>query len=145
MVPTERENETKELRLNITELEANTNNLHTKFEATLAHLEQEAEDKDAELRAVNEEIEHLGKQVYALEEDADRVSEEHEHLREEEAAEREALEALASALNDVRPFPISPSLPFHYAIMARTMCRRNGTQLFVCTACQHMIHSKTVL
>ena len=62
---------------------------------------------------MNEEIEHLGQQVYALEEDADRVSEEHEHLR-EEAAEREALETLASALNDVRPFPISPSLPFSH-------------------------------
>ncbi|KAJ8580612.1 hypothetical protein M405DRAFT_938673, partial [Rhizopogon salebrosus TDB-379] len=45
----ERENEARELRLNITELEANTNDLHAKFEATLAHLEQEAEDKDAEL------------------------------------------------------------------------------------------------
>jgi hypothetical protein len=34
-----------------------------KFEATLGYLKQEAEDKNAELRAVNEEIEHLGKQV----------------------------------------------------------------------------------
>lgn len=38
------EKEARELRLNITELEANTNDLHSKFEATLAHLEQEAED-----------------------------------------------------------------------------------------------------
>jgi hypothetical protein len=45
--------------------------------------------------------------VYALEEDADRMSEEHERFREEEATEREALEALASALKDVRPFPIA--------------------------------------
>jgi hypothetical protein len=57
----ERENAARELRLNITELEANTNDLHAKFEATLAYLEQEAEDKDTELRAANEEIEHLGK------------------------------------------------------------------------------------
>jgi chromosome segregation ATPase len=88
----------------ISQLEANTNDLHAQFEATLAHLEQEAEDKDAELRAANEEIEHLGKQVYALEEDADRISEEHERFREDETAEGEALEALASALKDVRPF-----------------------------------------
>jgi hypothetical protein len=103
----EREHGARELRLNITEFEANTNDFHAKLEVTLAHLEQEAEDKDAELRAANEEIEHLGKQVYALEEDAIRMGEEHERFREEEAAEREALEALASALKDVRPFPIS--------------------------------------
>jgi hypothetical protein len=42
--------------------------------------------------------------VYALEEDADRMGEEHERFREEEAAEREALEALAFALKDVHPF-----------------------------------------
>jgi hypothetical protein len=35
------------------------------------------------------------------------MAEEHERFREEEAAEREALEALASALKDVRPFPIA--------------------------------------
>jgi hypothetical protein len=69
----------KGTRLNITELEANTNDLHAEFEVTLAHLEQEAEaeEKDSELRAANEEIEHLEKQVYALEEDADRMAEEH--------------------------------------------------------------------
>ncbi|KAG1900115.1 uncharacterized protein F5891DRAFT_1128771 [Suillus fuscotomentosus] len=98
----ERENEARELRLNITELEANTNDLHAKFEATLAHLEQEAEEKDAELRAANEEIEQLGKQVYALEEDADRMAEDHERQREDDAVERETLEALASALKDVQ-------------------------------------------
>jgi hypothetical protein len=37
------------------------------------------------------------------------MGDEHERFREEEAAEREALEALASALKDVRPFPISLS------------------------------------
>ncbi|KAG2744093.1 hypothetical protein P692DRAFT_20821421 [Suillus brevipes Sb2] len=74
----------KGTRLNITELKANTNDLHAKFEVTLAHLEQEAEEKDSELRAANE-IEHLEKQP-----------------REEDAVEpeRETLEALASALKD---------------------------------------------
>ncbi|KAG1718484.1 hypothetical protein EDB19DRAFT_2046108 [Suillus lakei] len=64
-----RESEAREFHLNITELEANINdlkvNFHAQFEATL---EQEAEEKYSELRAAIEEIEHLGKQVYALEE-----------------------------------------------------------------------------
>ncbi|KIM71953.1 hypothetical protein PILCRDRAFT_16577, partial [Piloderma croceum F 1598] len=42
----ERETESKELRLNISELEANTNDLHEKFEQALAHLEQESDEKD---------------------------------------------------------------------------------------------------
>jgi len=42
------------------------------------------------------------------------MSEEHERLREEETAERETLEALASALKDVRPFHISLSLPLSH-------------------------------
>jgi len=64
--------------------------------------------KIVELRAANKEIEHLGKQVYAPEEDADCVNEEHGHFR-EEAAEREALEALASATKDVCPSTITSS------------------------------------
>ncbi|KAJ8586606.1 hypothetical protein M405DRAFT_883196 [Rhizopogon salebrosus TDB-379] len=114
----------KEVRSHAEDSATQTKDLHAKIEATLEHLKQEAEDKDAELRAASEEIEHLGKQVYALEEDVDRMkiqteslwtqvsaprpagilrpvspedldvdhmSEEHDHLREEEAAEREAL------------------------------------------------------
>ena len=40
----ERETECKELRITVSELEANMNDLHTKFEAALAHLEEEADN-----------------------------------------------------------------------------------------------------
>ncbi|KIK25320.1 hypothetical protein PISMIDRAFT_642324 [Pisolithus microcarpus 441] len=96
----ERETESKELRLNISELEANTNDLHAKFEATLQHLEKEAEEKDAELEAANREIEKLGEQVYLLEVENDRLKEEHDRQLEDEAIERERLEALAAALKE---------------------------------------------
>lgn len=96
----ERETESKELRLNISELEANTNDLHAKFEATLQHLEKEAEEKDAELEAANREIEKLGEQVYLLEVDNDRLKEEHVRQLEDDAVERERLEALAAALKE---------------------------------------------
>ncbi|KAI6097111.1 hypothetical protein EDD16DRAFT_1697992 [Pisolithus croceorrhizus] len=96
----ERETESKELRLNISELEANTNDLHAKFEATLQHLEKEAEEKDAELEAANREIEKLGEQVYLLEVENDRLKEEHDRQLEDEAVERERLEALAAALKE---------------------------------------------
>ncbi|KAF8842654.1 hypothetical protein BDN67DRAFT_898922 [Paxillus ammoniavirescens] len=100
----ERETESKELRLNISELEANTNELHVKFEATLQHLEKEADEKDAELEAANREIEKLSDQVYLLEEENDRIKEESDRLREDDVVERERLEALATALKEVRLF-----------------------------------------
>ncbi|KIM80004.1 hypothetical protein PILCRDRAFT_9892 [Piloderma croceum F 1598] len=78
-----RETESKEPRLNISELEANTNGLHEKFEQPLPHLEQESDEKDGEITVNNEEIQKLGEQVYALEEN-DRVREEFERVREEE-------------------------------------------------------------
>ena len=53
----------KELRLNISELEANTNDLHEKFEQALAHLEEESDEKDNEIAANNAEIQKLGHQV----------------------------------------------------------------------------------
>jgi hypothetical protein len=88
--------------LNISELEANTNDLHTRFEAALAHLEKDSEEKDAEIEAANGAIEKLGEQVYILEDENDKLKEESERLREDEAIERERLEALTMALKEVR-------------------------------------------
>ncbi|KIM79979.1 hypothetical protein PILCRDRAFT_9869, partial [Piloderma croceum F 1598] len=96
----ERETESKELRLNISELEANTNDLHEKFEQALAHLEQESDEKDGEIVVNNEEIQKLGEQVYALEEENDMIREEFERVWEEEGGERERLEALSAVLKD---------------------------------------------
>ncbi|TDL18934.1 hypothetical protein BD410DRAFT_792731 [Rickenella mellea] len=96
----ERDAESKELRFTISELESNTNELHIKFEAALAHLEQESEDKDAEIENANREIERLSSRVYDLEEEIDRLREDGARLREDEAAERERLETLSAALKD---------------------------------------------
>lgn len=98
----QRDAEAKELRLHITTLETDTNDLHDKFEAALAHLERESEEKDAEIEAANREIEKLGEQVYVLEEENERLKEASERLREDEAVERERLEALSAALKEVQ-------------------------------------------
>lgn len=97
----ERESETKDLRLHISELEVNTGELHSKFEAALTHLEQETDDKDAEIESMQETIQKLGEQIYLLEDENDKLKEESDHLREEEAAERERLEGVSAAFKEV--------------------------------------------
>lgn len=99
----ERESESKDLRLNISELEANTNDLHAKFEAALEHLAQESEQKDIEIEGLNQTVEKLGEQIYMLEDEHDKLKEDSDRLREDDEAERERLEALAAALKDVGP------------------------------------------
>ncbi|GAW01733.1 Anucleate primary sterigmata protein B [Lentinula edodes] len=96
----ERDAECKELRITVTELEATMNDLHGKFEATLAHLEQEADDKDAQIESLNEAIEKLSEQVYILEDENDKFKEDHDKMKEEDDAERERLETLAAALKE---------------------------------------------
>lgn len=98
----ERDTECKDLRLTISELETNTNDLHNKFEAALAHLEQEADEKDAQIETLNEAMEKLSEQVYILEDENDRLKEDHEKMKEEDDAERERLETLTAALREVR-------------------------------------------
>ena len=87
--------------MHISELEANTNDLHEKFEAALAHLEKESEEKDAEIEAANTEIERLGDQVYNLEDQLDQLKEESKRLEEDDAIERERLEGLSALLKEV--------------------------------------------
>lgn len=88
--------------MQVTELESNTNALHDKFEAALAHLEQEAEEKDEEIALANREIEQLGHRIYELEEDAEELKRINDRAREDEMIERERLEALTAALKEVR-------------------------------------------
>ncbi|KAI0806659.1 hypothetical protein C8Q74DRAFT_1189709 [Fomes fomentarius] len=97
----QRDAECKELRLHIDEYEANAEDLHQKFEATLAHLEHEAEEKDNELEAANRDLERISNQLYTLEDEHDKLKEEMERLREDEAIERERLEQLGNALKQV--------------------------------------------
>ncbi|EJF58014.1 hypothetical protein DICSQDRAFT_139845 [Dichomitus squalens LYAD-421 SS1] len=94
----QRDAECKELRLHIDEYEANAEDLHQKFEATLVHLEREAEEKDNELEAANRDLEKMSNQLYALEEENERLKEEMERVREDEADERDRLEQLSAAL-----------------------------------------------
>lgn len=84
--------------MHIDEYEANAEDLHNKFEATLAHLEREAEEKDNEIEAANRDLERMSNQIYTLEDENERLKEEMDRLREDEAVERERLEQLASAL-----------------------------------------------
>ncbi|KAL0063667.1 hypothetical protein AAF712_009359 [Marasmius tenuissimus] len=92
----ERETEARDLRLNITELEAGQNDLHQKFETTLAHLEEEADAKEADIESLNDTIQRLGDQIYGLEDENDKMKE----IREDEANERERLEQLVAALKE---------------------------------------------
>ncbi|KAI0260781.1 hypothetical protein BC834DRAFT_831290 [Gloeopeniophorella convolvens] len=96
----ERDSESEELRMQIAELESNTNALHDKFEAALAHLEREAEEKDEEIALANREIEQLGHRIYELEEEAEGLKRLNDREREDEMVERERLEALTAALKD---------------------------------------------
>lgn len=87
--------------MHVQELESNTNDLHDKFEAALANLERESEEKDEEIAAANREVEQLGHRIYELEEQHDELRKLNDRLREDEAVERERLEALTEALKDV--------------------------------------------
>jgi predicted nuclease with TOPRIM domain len=107
----ERDAESEELRMQVNELESNTNALHDKFEAALAHLEREAEEKDEEIALANREIEQLGHRIYELEEDADELKRINDRAREDEMVERERLEALTAALKEVCALVIVPVYP----------------------------------
>ncbi|KAG6908460.1 hypothetical protein DXG01_004543 [Tephrocybe rancida] len=96
----ERESECKDLRLTVSEHEALSTDLRVKFEAALTQLEEEGDQKDAEIEALNNTIEKLSEQMYQMEDDTDRMKEDTERLREEDEAERERLEALVAALKD---------------------------------------------
>ncbi|KAJ7462915.1 hypothetical protein FB451DRAFT_1180557 [Mycena latifolia] len=100
VVLTERESESKDLRLNISELEANTDDLHSKCEAALAHLEEETEAKDTEIESMQQTIDKLGEQIFILEDETDRMKEDSDRLREEDAAELDRLEVPSAALKD---------------------------------------------
>ncbi|TFK45915.1 hypothetical protein OE88DRAFT_1668544 [Heliocybe sulcata] len=98
----ERDAESKELRMNIADYEANNEDMHARFEAALAHLEHESEEKDNEIEAANREIERLGQQVYNLEDEIEQLRADNERNAEDWAVERERLEATCVALKDVK-------------------------------------------
>ena len=87
--------------MSLAEVENGMAELQDQTEIAVGHLQQESEEKDAEIEAANREIEKLGHQVYILEEENERIKEVSDRLREDEAIERERLEALPAALKDV--------------------------------------------
>ena len=98
----ERDAEAEKLRHRNAELEDNTTVLHDKFEAALAHMEQEAAEKDAELEAANLDIEKLGNRIWILEDEAETWKEDELKRAEEDAVEKERVEMVVSALKEVR-------------------------------------------
>ncbi|KZT74114.1 hypothetical protein DAEQUDRAFT_754076 [Daedalea quercina L-15889] len=92
--------ENRDLRMSLAEVENGMAELQDQTEIAVGHLQQEAEEKDAEIEAANREIEKLGHQVYMLEEENERIKDASDRLREDEAVERERLEALAIALKE---------------------------------------------
>jgi septal ring factor EnvC (AmiA/AmiB activator) len=66
-------------------------------------MEREADDKDTEIANANREIQQLGDQVWRLEEEGEALRKELGKIRDEEAVERDRLEALVAAYKDVSP------------------------------------------
>jgi septation ring formation regulator EzrA len=87
--------------MTVSELDGNIADLHSKYEAAFAHLEEQIDLKDVDLENLQETIDKLGEQVYHLEDENERLKEEHQRLREDEEAERERLEGLVSAFKEV--------------------------------------------
>ncbi|KAG6810609.1 hypothetical protein H0H92_011161 [Tricholoma furcatifolium] len=96
----ERESEVKDLRLLISEHEATSADLRIKFEAALTQLEEEGDQKNAEIETLTAAMEKLSEQMYQLEDDNDRLKEDADHLQEQNIAEQERLEALVVALKE---------------------------------------------
>ncbi|KAG6819546.1 hypothetical protein H0H93_010792 [Arthromyces matolae] len=96
----ERESECKDLRLTVSEHEGISADLRNKFEAALAQLEEEGDQKEGEIDALNNAVEKLSGQLDQMEDEAERFREETDRLREDDLVERERLEALVAALKE---------------------------------------------
>ncbi|KAK7679624.1 hypothetical protein QCA50_017336 [Cerrena zonata] len=94
----QRDAECKELRMTVSEYEAESDKLHGDFERTIEHLDHEAEERDAEIEAANREIQKLGDQIYVLEEESERLKEEYDRAQQDNADEKQRYETLTAAL-----------------------------------------------
>ncbi|KAJ7868250.1 hypothetical protein B0H14DRAFT_3585928 [Mycena olivaceomarginata] len=86
----ERESECKDLRLTISNLKANADELHSKFEAALAHLKEKSEAKDAETEDMCKTTDKLSEYFNKL-----RMKDASDRLHDDEASKRECHEALS--------------------------------------------------
>ncbi len=127
----ERESTVKELELRVSELETIQSDLHEKFEAALAHLDRESQEKDAELQRLelllderqtdiesgNAEIDHLNRRVFDLEEELDRVVEQSRRDLEDALNRAQLGEEISASLKEVRSEPLD-----HPCIYLCNMC-----------------------
>ena len=93
--------------MTVSEHETLSADLRNKFEAALAQLEEESDQKDAEIEALNNAVEKLSGQLDQMEDEAERFKDDTERFREDDAVERERLEVLVAALKEVSGLEIS--------------------------------------
>lgn len=98
----ERDSETKDLRLQVSELEAGISDLTSKFETTLAHLEEQSNAKDNELENMNTKLRQMEDQLDMLEDENDKLKVGGDQTKEEDGAEKEKLEGMLAILREVR-------------------------------------------
>ncbi|KAG8824819.1 hypothetical protein FRC19_000994 [Serendipita sp. 401] len=96
----EKEKEETRLREQVADLEANTSELHTKFEAALAHLESQAEAREEEIIDANQQITELSEKLWKLEENLEQERDEVRIRLDEADIERERAEMVLAALKE---------------------------------------------
>lgn len=120
-----REEELKSAQARADELEAQLSQMHDSFEIAVAHLEkardeavknlddlqEEVADRDAEIANANKEIEALGRTVYDLEEELERLKERHDRDLGEALDRTQMHEEMSDTLKDVQFYSSSPIIP----------------------------------
>ncbi|KAG8833328.1 hypothetical protein FRC17_010860 [Serendipita sp. 399] len=96
----EKEKEETRLREQVADLEANTAELHTKFEAALAHLESQAEAREEEIIDANQQITELSEKLWKLEEALEQERDEVRIRLDEADIERERTDMVLAALKE---------------------------------------------
>lgn len=96
----EQEKEEARLREQIADFEANTAELHTKFEAALAHLESQAEAREEEIIDANQQITELSEKLWKLEETLEQERDEVRIRLDEADIERERADMVLAALKE---------------------------------------------
>lgn len=111
-----REEELKNAQSRVDELESQLSQMHDSFEIAVAHLEKardeavknvdilqdELADRDAEIANGNKEIDALGRNVYELEEELERLNAHHEQELEAALNQTQLHEEMTDSLKEVR-------------------------------------------
>lgn len=110
-----REEELKTAQARVDELEAQLSQMHDSFEIAVAHLEkardeavknvdllqEDIADRDNEIQSANKEIESLGRTVYDLEEEVERLKDRHERELGEALDRTQLNEEMSDTLKEV--------------------------------------------